>query len=439
MEIQSLAQVAKLSGARFRSVISEEDSMYVPEAPDGFARDLERGGKVEVRLPKSPEWTRVTNPEQLQKMVEDAWTVDCQLAQSLIPGPAGLLLSDSSGEIRRLLLQCPSQGFAETIGPVWNTLATHTDELAKLSIAIPSGSDGERIRARLQQSIERSDKIQFVEVQDGGLLSQWSRDSVLPMADGLLAVPNRRYWAGGSPEGETSDVAVPYLLAEQNGNASVRPIPWISLDGGNVVSNQTTAFVGQHSVDDTAALLKERGLDALEALRSCLGKEVVVLPQATFHVDLSCTPLGEKTMVVADPGLGLELLQSLSPEERSRINEEMGRAAALDGEALIDSYLSDNKSCEAFDEMASKLAAQGYDVVRVPYLAAERNQPVLSYNNVLVDGNQVFLPQYGCEPLDRQARESYERLGYAVVTVPMARISRKMGSLRCSALPTERA
>lgn len=447
-----LSHTAKLAGARFRRVISEE--MKLPRAAADFAESLEEGRNVEIYLPESSRWTPVTSPQHLRKLMETAWTTGYQLSQGLLPPVAGgtLLLSDAGGRIQDILLQCPSAGLAEKLAPVWDQLARHTSDQTTLSIAVPAGPSGDEIRKLLTESIEAKQKLRFLAVAEGQyLLSQWSRDSTLalqtPEGGQVLGVPNRRHWstANNNPEGVTMDTAVAYLMARTGQSEAARPLPWISLDGGNVVSNHRTAFVGADSLRDTENLLKEYGSEqpSVSTLQAVLGKEVVVLPQMTFHIDLACTPVGEEVVLVADPAWGRKLLEAVPVDQRASLGQSMARAAGLEGEELLGRYLENPVPATAFDETAEQLKDLGYQVIRVPYLPApQRDQPILSYNNVLIeeyaDVKQVFLPQYGCPPLDQAARKIYEELGYTVVPVEMAEISRKQGALRCSALPTER-
>ena len=427
----------------------------MPRKPADFADGLVEGRNVQIQMPRSQQWTRVTSPEQLRKLVETAWDTGYSAAQVLLPPLAGAatLLSDSGGKMRNLLLQCPDVHFARAIAPVWNQLAQHTAPEARLTVAVPAGAGGASASQYLLEHVGESDKLQFVTVENGEhWLSQWSRDSVLPLrsaqGEEMLGVPNRTNWASANrnPEGETMDTVVPYLLAQEGKTQKVSPLPWISLDGGNVVNNRTTAFIGEDSLRDTGKLLKATGSEQApeEMLSQVLGKAVVAVPQMTFHIDLACTPLGDKTMLVADPNLGLRLLQAVPEERRETLDKSMAQAADLPDESLLSGYLAQELDDTLFEQAAEQLGQQGYEVVRVPFLGAPSyDQPVLSYNNVLVEEyegvKQVFLPQYGCEPLDQAARTTYEGLGYTVVPVEMAQISRKQGALRCSALPISRS
>jgi len=451
-----LADTAKLTGSQFRSVISEEDRMYFPLDAAHLAAEVESGGVFQGSRVKG-EWQNLTGVVQLARFVGSTLKCGLELAQVLAPpvAQASLLLSDAAGRIEQLLLQCPSSGTARRMAPAWDILSQELSSAAKMVVVIPAGPEGQKVQETLQREISQPDKLHFLTNSNPYPMTVWSRDSVLPMEDAqgrtTLLIPQRSYWAGGDPEGNTGDLSVPWVMAESNLGVpiTVRPQPWVSLDGGNVVNNSTTAFVGQDSLTNTEKLLRERGSEtlAITQLETVLGKTVVVLPQAAFHLDLFCTPLGERKMLVGDPRLALDLLASLSVEQRAEVEIALASQAQVKPEGLLARYTGAGQA--EFDQAAAQLIDLGYEVERVPcLLPAERGDPTLSYNNVLIedyqesDGKQVkkvYLPEYGCQPLDDAARKTYERSGYTVVAMPLAELSCRMGSLRCSALPTRRS
>lgn len=456
-----MADVAKLSGGRFRTVLSAEDRMYCPLNAASLTDSLEKGRSAQVAFVDGP-WQDLTSPARLAQLVQSNLRCGLQLAQALAPPVAqsGLLLSDASGKIEQLMLQCPGRGSAEALAPAWSRLSEELSAEAKMVVTVPPGKDGQEVQDYLLQHVAHPEKMQFLTNAHPSRMSVWSRDSVLPVVgpDGqtTLVVPLRRSWAGSNPEQDTADINVPWLMAGSNLEHPVKAAPqlWVSVDGGNVVSNATTAFVGSDSLRNTVQLRAEQGKaaseeEALQDMQDLFGKNIVILNQggqAAFHVDLYCTPLGEKKVLVGDPGLALKILDGLPPKERYEAEKSLADKAELMRDGLFDKYRQAHGSPEAqsrYDEVAAQLEGLGFEVERIPCLPPGKlGHPSLSYNNVLVEEydevKKVYLPQYDCPPLDQAASALYQSLGYTVVPLPLTELSKMQGALRCSALPTNR-
>lgn len=200
-------------------------------------------------------------------------------------------------------------------------------------------------------------------------------------------------------------------------------------------------------------------------LENELGKRVLVIgqddpktpkvreEQPAFHVDMFATPIGDDRFLVGDPGLAIRTLEALDPKERKAINRKMCEEAGLAPDRdLIGDLIEENRdgARQANFDNVSRQLARGHQVERVPCLLGRRfshSLPYLTYNNCMMedyvgeDGHRVrkvYLPMYGCEPLDRMARETYERQGFQVVALPMAAITVYEGAIRCSSYALRR-
>ncbi|MCE7870707.1 hypothetical protein DYH09_10045 [bacterium CPR1] len=326
--------------------------------------------------------------------------------------------------------------------------------------------------------------------------SIWIRDSMLPvrMPDGrtLLMIQDRTYWPG--PE----DARVPALIDQAHGSLESSPHPALRIDGGNVVSNRHQVIVGSDSVEHTRARLQElaQDPDRLEDIRhfyeawtgqevntadesslarmwqdvpvlvfeKAFQKDVLIVggddpgtpirEQPAFHIDMCVTPIGENKMLVGSPALAITELLKLSPEERASANQAMAHQAGLDPRSdLIGELISTNSGahCQAnYDRVARQLEAEGYEVERIPSMVGLRTTwslPYLTYNNCMMEAypgqdgemvRKVYLPTYGCEPLDCIAIKAYQRNGFEVVPLEMAAISKLEGAIRCSTYAVER-
>ncbi len=151
--------------------------------------------------------------------------------------------------------------------------------------------------------------------------------------------------------------------------------------------------------------------------------------------------------------LAISTLQALRPEVRRQVNQAMTRAAKLDPDQDLVGKLIEQNEGQAnqanYDHLARQLAAD-HQVERIPCLMGQRyghELPYLTYNNCMMedyrgpDGERirkVYLPQYGCEPLDKMARQAYQQRGFQVVPLDMAAITVLAGAIRCSSYALER-
>lgn len=173
--------------------------------------------------------------------------------------------------------------------------------------------------------------------------------------------------------------------------------------------------------------------------------------QPVFHIDMAVTPVGDQKFLVGDPGMAIDIFKSLSPAERRQTNREMAAAAGFPEDTdLIGKLMEVNGGKEHqanFDNVARELKDRGYEIERLPCMIGLRTTwslPYLTYNNCIQENytdengkhvQKVYLPVYGCEPLEKLAVSTYERLGYEVVPLQMAAVSILEGAIRCSSYP----
>lgn len=412
-------------------------------------------------------------------------------AARLASGPAlfglgGILLPDSTGRIAHMALQFGNTEFDRPLPEhvrtavlrVWDVLFREMDPRTRFTVVAADERNTDDAQA-LAQRCGVADRVEVVNARSQKGMSIWIRDSMLPVrtdsGDTRLLIQSRTYWPG--PE----DQLGPELLGWAAGRSvHAAPHDGLRIDGGNVVSNRRELVVGIDSVRQTADRLGELGpsKDLLERFLKAagggswedlpvrlfeneFGKKALVVgqddpatpdiveEQPAFHVDMFATPIGDRKFLVGDPGMAIATLQKLTPDERVRVNQEMVREAGLEpGRDLVGDLIDANNSREEqanFDNVARQLAAAGYEVERVPCLLGKRfthSLPYLTYNNCMMEEyegtRKVYLPVYGCEPLDAIARQAYEREGFRVVPLPMAAISVYEGAIRCSSYALRR-
>jgi hypothetical protein len=452
-------------------------------------------------------------PEQLKYLDQDfakpGGTFEITRTKQLF-GMGGVLLPDSAGRIKHLALQFGNVEFnrplpAETRNAllnVYKTLFTAMDERTRFTIVAANQEGVDMLKNAVEESGMKSpNRVKIVNGKAEKGFSIWIRDSMIPVSDKgspKILIQDRTYWPG--PE----DGKIPPLYAEANDDVTSQVHPGLRIDGGNVLSNQEYIIVGHDSVNHTTDLLKglagnqawkeeiihfyetstgkkvaEEGKPAgpdqvsmeemwntiaPEVFKSEFQREVFVIgkdnpatplveEQPAFHIDMAVTPIGNKKFLVGDPGMAISILETLTPEERARVNEKMCNEASLPQSDIIGKLIEVNgsKAHQAnFDNVAHELKERGYEIERMPCFIGLRTTwslPYLTYNNCIQENytdeagkevKKVYLPMYGCDPLETVAQAIYETNGFKVIPLKMAAVSKLEGAIRCSSHPLER-
>lgn len=191
----------------------------------------------------------------------------------------------------------------------------------------------------------------------------------------------------------------------------------LSFEGGDVVASRRAVLVGWESVARSMASLKMDRNGVLARFEAEFGRPVIVVePQPDFHVDLGFTFLTDEIVAVADPGATLNAVEG---------HKELAPMVEVTREKDV---------ATRYDRAAVRLVEQGLRVVRLPGLCGRGLMtPYFTYNNVLFDGNRVYMPVYGVPVLDDAARAVYRQHGYEVVDMASARQTTLLwGALRCA-------
>lgn len=398
-------------------------------------------------------------------------------AKGALFGFGGCLLPDTGGRISHLALQFGNREFdgplpetaRKAVLNVYKTLFDNMDPRTKFTIV---AADERGVRD-LKEMFGDSHRVRVVKADTDKGFSIWIRDSMLPVRDEdgntKVIVQDRSYFAG--PDEQNAPFRLG-LKAERH--------PSLRLDGGNILNNGRRAFVGIDSIQHTRERLQELDPKAVDQLLKLTGTDMDELPrllienevgksvtvvagddpntpireeQPAFHIDMVATPIGDEEFLVGDPGLAIQTLQNLSPQERREVNLAMTRAAALpQDQDLIGKLIEQNAGPENqanYGNLARQLS-EDHEVERIPCLMGQRyghDLPYLTYNNCMMEDylneageriRKVYLPQYGCEPLDKMARQAYEQRGFQVVPLDMAAITVLAGAIRCSSYALER-
>jgi hypothetical protein len=163
---------------------------------------------------------------------------------------------------------------------------------------------------------------------------------------------------------------------------------------------------------------------------------------ASDHLDMSFTPVDDKTIFVGDPKLFKELLSSMNKEELQHAEKTFSEIAGR--KIDLKSYIEDSRNRDNPEDFAAyvKTATEkGYDVKRMPHSEPSFGTPYISYNNCLMerfdkngDGNEyrrVFLPTFGIPKIDNYAINNFKSEGFEVFPMELGALSARWGAIRC--------
>lgn len=393
------------------------------------------------------------------------------LFQPSAPTDTPQLLDDASGRIERVALVVNSARTSTLRNTAMtNAIINALPERSRVTLVAPDRD------AFAVQSNPWRDRITWVDVEKHYRLTIWPQDPFLVLRDDdgyRLLVSGEFDRAEDSELGDLLATSLDWPAAHSK----------LSFEGGNIVADEQFVFIGANTIRANAMRLDQTDQSIARDFRTVLGKQVVVLgpvPQPIGHIDMMITPLGDKTLLLADPGWGARLAQqALANEPASVMAFEQRCMDNFFGDRGIDNVLLEDGEryrppdlvgatagaiadsqhiAPVMDTLRQQLLDMGFTVQRVPYLqqappvpttttetAPARpapGYPQITYNNVLLENYRergsrirvVYLPQYGWEQFDRVGREVWEKLGYRVVPVPGFAVSAMYGgALRCSA------
>ena len=201
-------------------------------------------------------------------------------------------------------------------------------------------------------------------------------------------------------------------------------------DGGDFLADNETVFVAPRVLPRNLQNTESNQAAFVRDVSSMLKRRVVLFDEAPdHHVAMFMASVGNKTVLVGDPGLG----RSLLPGSIS------GDFPDLPGGPDFSA-----RTQRLFDAVADQCAQAGYRVVRVPTIPAADGRTFLTYVNCLIDrqGDRriVYLPFYrGTASLNRAARKIWESLGFEIRPVDCTSTYRQFGCLHCLVNVLERS
>ncbi len=347
---------------------------------------------------------------------------------------------------------------------------------AKFTILTCGDGDKEKIQDLVNQWAKDGVVLNPERVQicaSNNAYSIWAQDSTLVVGNNV--VEQDRMWFPGRGDG-----AVASELAKANPELKYKRMEGIFIDGGNQLATDDTVFVGSDAVAfaikdmksypskydkitgdlkiDNAKSLSQEELVKTMMDRTFPHQKVVVIgykgEQPAFHIDMAMTPLGKvdpetgkKVITVGDPSMALNILKDIKEKDPEKFaSYEKSLSEKLNGwirnplDGLFEHLKDDKALQENFDAVAKGLEDSGYKIERVPYLGSSslRYHPWITYNNSVVDGNNIFIPNFGIPELDNAGNGVYKKYGYDIVPLDMTAVSSLQGAINCITKVIER-
>jgi len=466
------------------------DKAYSPEAGkpsckggDGFARDTSKADDISVlsnklRDMKNKFSGKKGRAENLSAVM-DRSLENIKKVKSL--EMEGFMIPASEGKISHICLTYPLSGqgpTAQNFRSAFKTFLTHMD--ARFTVLTSS----EKGREELQSVVDDMAKAGTladpgrVRITDTGKhLSLWVQDSTLVVGNKVLEQEREQVPDEGDKE-------VPARLAGLNPELEYEKMEGIFIDGGNQLATEDRLFVGRDAIDFMVKDMKkypskynkienELGIEGAEKLseeelsemmigRTFPHQKLVVIgekgQQPAFHIDMAMTPLGKRdsetgkeVITIGDPYMAVEMLEEIKKKDPEKYREyeknfinrvatcmENNPIDVMNNFIMEEIFLAGFKA--KFDKVAEKLEGEGYKIERLPYLGSEAlsNLPWITYNNCLIDGDNIFIPSYDIPELDGFAQEVYKKYGYNPVPVEMTAISSHRGAINCMTKVLER-
>lgn len=458
-----------LSAARFseeRDKILREVSPD-PDKLDSFMESGEKQGATVELFGKK---------KKVEKNLEEIFRDAKPLPSSSLEMD-GYMIPANEGKITHITLTKGMEGPAEENYMEALKTFMHAMPSARFTILTTSEGGKEQVQDSLRQwtregSVADPERIQVI--NSGKAFSIWAQDSTLVV--GNQVVQQDRMWFPGWQDGE-----VAAELAKADPKLEYRRMEGIFIDGGNQLATRDKLFVGSDAI---AFMMKDMrsypakyekiegdlGIKAPDGMggeelcklildRTFPHQKVIVVGhkgvQPAFHIDMAITPLakpdpetGKPVMIVGDPSMALEVLRDLKEKDPEKFAGYEARTKAkvnawVDNplETLMDTLGGDRALQENFDAIAKGMAKNDYKIERVPYLGSQslRNEPWITYNNSVIDGDNVFIPNYEIPELDDIGNRAFEKYGYTAVPVEMSAVSSMMGAINCITKVVERS
>ena len=318
-------------------------------------------------------------------------------------------LSDCEGRIDTLVVHYLEEA-ASVLTPIYRQLLAELPSDVTVHVVCPTRADFDHLRLGLGPTA-----CQMTPVVTQHEMTPWSRES------GVTLLRPRGEAGAEIWRARAGDQRVADDLARQLKRVTAQRSR-LYFDGGDFVVDNHAVFVTPDVVKRNLQRTVSNRAELIEVLQRELGhRRIILLDEAPpHHAGMFMMPIGNRRMLVGDPGLGRQLLDGAQPPAGLRT---MGIDFSATTQAL-------------FDSVASQCKAEGYHVVRVPVLPGKDGRTYVTPLNVVLDQRNgkrtVYMPIFReAEPLNTRAADIWRRMGFQVKPIDCSTAYIHYGSLRC--------
>jgi hypothetical protein len=389
----------------------------------------------------------------------------------------GYMIPANEGRVAHITMTSPqlSGSLKDNYMNVVKTFATQMPN-ARITILTAQEREAKMLKDSVRQwssqgLVENPGRIKIENTNK--YLSLWAQDSTLVVGNNVVE-QDRVGYPG------YDDMKVASELAKVTPELKYRKLEGVYIDGGNQLADRKNIFVGTDAVAygvydmkqypaKYQKIVSDMGLQTNSSMSqqdmiklimdSTFPHQKIVMvgykgKQPAFHIDMAITPLGKKdpasgkpVMLVGDPSMAVKILKDVktnSPgkykQYQNQIKDKVSGTSRNPLDTMMKEVGNDRELQEGFDALAKGFEKDGYKVDRVPYLGGTNlhNHPWFTYNNSVIDGDQVFIPNFDIPELDRAGNEKFEKYGYKPIPIDMTAISSMMGAINCITKVVER-
>ncbi len=192
------------------------------------------------------------------------------------------------------------------------------------------------------------------------------------------------------------------------------------MDGGNTIATKNHLFLGVYALKEAKEYYNQDPNEIMKMLINRFPNQKLIIigneKQPTFHIDMFLSVLkeddNERVALLADPDLTIKLLNELFDNNEKIYSFYTKKEIIKNLENYKKEYLAELKMVEL------KLKQEGFkikEMLFIPLAVNDRN--CLTYNNMLLDGNKIYLPSYGIGKLEQKVKEIVKDEGFEVIFI----------------------